>query len=105
MVHALVAVQGGLERPHEILGLAPETRDPTKIVGAALAKLRVIRASNGSDVMVRRAVEAAVIEARDRLLAEAFGHCAADFPETSPMAVGAGSAPGGGTFRGVDGPG
>lgn len=99
MVHAPVAVVGGIERPHEILGLAPETRDPVTIVGAALAKLRVIRAANGSEVMVRRAVEAAVIQARDRLLAEAFGHCADNFPETSPMAVGAGSAPGGGTFR------
>lgn len=99
MVHAPVAVVGGIERPHEILGLAPETRDPVTIVGAALAKLRVIRAANGSEVMVRRAVEAAVIQARDRLLAEAFGHCADNFPETSPMAVGAGSAPGGGIFR------
>ena len=95
MIPSPASIVGEIENPHEILGLTPLERDPVVIVGAALAKLRVIRGSNGSEVMVRRAVEAVVIQARDCLLKNAFSHVADDFPETSPTAVGVGSAVGG----------
>jgi|688.fasta_scaffold333479_2 hypothetical protein len=89
VVGELVSVVGEIERPHEILGLMSVERDPVAIVAAALAKLRVIRSSNGSEVTVRRTVEAVVIQARDQLLAKAFLQFTDDFPETNPTAVGA----------------
>lgn len=79
------------ERPHEVLGLRFGQVDPVVIVAAALAKLRLIRAANGSEIAVRRAVEAAIVRARDCLLAEAYGRWNGDaWAARGTLAVGRG---------------
>lgn len=66
---AVSAANGGLiDRPHEILGLRRDEVDPLTIVNAAWAKLRSIRAADGGERAVSRAVRSLIARARDQLL-------------------------------------
>ncbi len=92
VLQAPVSWLGEIERPHEILGLHAGELDPVTIIDAALTKLRVIRAAGGSEVAVRRAMEAVIVQARDCLLANAFGLFADDSMAASQAAVGSSAA-------------
>lgn len=58
----------GIESPHEILGLAPDERDPVRIVEAAAIRLQALRESGGTQWAVRRTVAALIRLARESML-------------------------------------
>lgn len=64
-----------IDRPHEILGLRRDELDPLTIVNAALAKLRSIRAADGGEPAVSRAVRSLIVRARDQLLEQSVSGC------------------------------
>lgn len=62
---------GGIENPHEVLGLAADEVNPFTIIEAAHARLVSLRSSGGSEVVVQRAVMRQIRAARAAMLAAA----------------------------------
>jgi len=61
----------GLEKPHEILGLAADESEPGAIIRAARQRLDAVRDAGGSDEGVRAAVVSLIVAARQALLQQA----------------------------------
>ena len=72
---SLDAAEGffGLEKPHEILGLAADDLQPDSIISAARRRLDAIRDASGSEDGVKAAVVSLIVAARQALLRQA-GH-------------------------------
>ena len=61
----------GLEKPHEMLGLAADESEPSTIIHAARQRLDAVRDAGGSEEGVRAAVVSLIVAARQALLQQA----------------------------------